>query len=101
MNIGKSIKKFRKEKGMNQEFLADLSGISQTALSQIETGFSLPHQKTLDNICKHLEISEYLLRMLSLEESDIPESRHELFKKAFPIIQDLIIGLFYEGDLNK
>ena len=52
MDIGNVIKELRKEKGLNQTDFAELIGITQTALSQIETGFARPNPGTLKGICE-------------------------------------------------
>jgi len=35
MNLGKTIREFRKDQGLTQDDLADKAGISRTSLSQI------------------------------------------------------------------
>lgn len=54
--IGKIIKKIRKEKGLTQNELAKIIGISQTTLSGYETGYSNPIYETIKdiaNICDY------------------------------------------------
>lgn len=38
MEIGKEIKRLRKEKGLTSRELAEMSGVSQPYISQLETG---------------------------------------------------------------
>lgn len=49
-NIHEFIKYIRKERGMNQEILADLSGVGLRTLKQIETGKGNHTYKTLENL---------------------------------------------------
>ncbi|OOM70018.1 anaerobic benzoate catabolism transcriptional regulator [Clostridium puniceum] len=55
-NIGEKIKKKRSEKKLKQYELAKLADMSNTFLSDIETGRSAPVIKTLEKIAKALEI---------------------------------------------
>lgn len=99
MNIGIVIRNLRKQKGLSQKEFGDKCMLSQTALSQIETGFSRPNKKTLDRICQVLEVPEFLLYLLSVEEGDVPEDKKQQYNSTYPLIKDLIINLFYEdGD---
>ena len=98
MNIGKTISLLRKEKDFNQEEFSEICGLTQTSLSQIETGAtSQPSKRNIENICKALEIPEYLLYLLSMEEKDVPEHKKELYKILFPAIKDFIINIFYNN----
>lgn len=56
-NIGTRIKNIRSSKDLTATNLAKLSFISQSYLSDIETGRTLPSLDTLVDICNALEIS--------------------------------------------
>jgi len=60
-NIGENIKKKRIEKNLKQCELAKLAEMSNTFLSDIETGRSSPAIKTLEKIAKALgtEMKEF------------------------------------------
>lgn len=95
MNIGKTIRLLRKEKGFSQIEFSRLCGLTQTSLSQIETGAtSQPASINLRKICKILEVPEYLLYLLSMEEEDAPEGKRELYKSVFPAIRSFMIDVF-------
>lgn len=79
MNIGAAIKQARKEKRITQMVLSKKTGISQTALSQIEVNDNWPHKSTLIKITKALNISLACLLILSLEEKDVPAKNRALF----------------------
>ncbi|HBA05340.1 MAG TPA: XRE family transcriptional regulator [Clostridium sp.] len=57
MEIGKKIKFIRKSMGINQNKLAQLSGISNTYLSDIEHLRTVPSLKTLNSLAIALEVS--------------------------------------------
>jgi len=59
MNLGKPIKEIRKNRGMSQVVLAKRCGISQTSLSQIESGEVVPTKKTLLKIAVRLHTQTY------------------------------------------
>ena len=57
MDIGNQIKKFRTERGYTVNKLANLAGISQSYLRDIELGKKDPTVETLSYICDALQIS--------------------------------------------
>lgn len=51
MNIGESIKRFRKLKGMEQKDLASLLGVSNRTISSWETNRTEPKMEMIDKMC--------------------------------------------------
>lgn len=90
MNIGSAIKKIRLDKGIGQGELALKCDLSQTSLSQIESGSKRPNPNNLKKICKNLNIPETLIYLYALEEVDIPKSKKNLFKTMYPAVINLI-----------
>lgn len=56
MNIGQAIKSVREERGLSQAAVAENSGISRTALSNIETGDARPNLDTVVAIAEALGV---------------------------------------------
>lgn len=55
MEIGEILKRVRREKGMTQDKLAELSGVSASHISQIEHGvYKMPHIVTLEKLARGL-----------------------------------------------
>ena len=54
---GGIIKNMRKERNISQKKLAEMAGISNTYLSDLEVGRTSPSLKTLINLSKALDIS--------------------------------------------
>ena len=81
MNIGKSIVQLRKDKKLNQSELAELSNITVTTLSLIENGHSQPTKKNLEAICEALGVTPQILYLLSVDISDVPESKRRQFEE--------------------
>jgi len=57
VSIGDNIRKYRKSGKLTQKDLGEAIGISNTYLSDIETGRTNPSIKTLKKIAKALDIS--------------------------------------------
>lgn len=57
MDIGKKIKELRTRKGITVNRLANLSGVSQSYLRDIELGNKQPTVEYLSYICEGLEIT--------------------------------------------
>ena len=55
--LGKRIRKFRKEKKLSQEVLAERVGLHYTTISRIERGVSNPPVQTINKIAKALKVS--------------------------------------------
>lgn len=98
MNIGPTIRRLRKQKGLSQTEFGNLTGITQTTLSQIENGQTTPHKATLSKICEVLNVPEQLLVVLSIEEEDVPENKRNMYDTLYPTIKDFMMKIFYEED---
>lgn len=96
MNIGQSIRNIRKERTpqLNQAEFAKLIGITQTYLSQIETGAKTPNISVLETIAKEFEIPLPIIFWLSIEESDVAEHRREYFRFLKPTVDSMIDTFF-------
>ncbi|MDU4844008.1 MAG: helix-turn-helix transcriptional regulator [Clostridium sp.] len=56
MSIGENIKKYRKEKNLNQQQLADLLDISKSTLTRYEGDKTVPSPRRLSNIAQVLDV---------------------------------------------
>jgi len=100
MNLGNAIMSVRKQMGMKQCELAEACGISQTSLSQIETGLKRPSLRTQKKICEVFEIPDSVLYILGMQDTDIPENKKEVYGLIFPSIRTLVLQLVTTKD-NK
>ncbi|MDP2541542.1 transcriptional regulator [Tenacibaculum discolor] len=94
MNIGQVIKKYRKERGFKQGEFSSACDISQTYLSLIENNQKEPNITTLRIIANKLNIPLPIMFFLSLDETDIPENKREVFKILEPSIKDMIKQIY-------
>jgi transcriptional regulator with XRE-family HTH domain len=93
MNIGTAIKQIRNHFGISQVELSERTGISQTSISQIESGVKNPSKRTIKTICKEFEIPEAILYVMGMEDLDVPESKKNVYKELYPAIKDFAIQL--------
>ena len=99
MNIGLSIKSIRKKLNKDQTELAKQCGISQTSLSQIETGLKRPSRRTINKLCKALEIPEGVIYIMAMQENDISPAKRHIYQSVFPSLSRLAL-LIVKPDLQ-
>lgn len=90
MNIGSTIRLLRKKKKISQKELSELSNISQTYLSQLESGKRNPSIEILQSIGEVLEIPYQIIAFLSMDEDSIPMNKREQYKVIEPTLKGLI-----------
>lgn len=90
MNIGNGIKNIRKIRGISQGELAERCNLSQASLSLIENGVKRPSAKNLKKICDELNVPEALIQLYTLDESDVPDSKKEVYRLFFPTIKEMM-----------
>lgn len=101
MELGVAIRKIRKHIGLSQGELSQRCAISQTALSQIESGAKYPSERTIKKVCEVLDIPESLIYILGMNDKDIPASKAAIYKVAFPLIQELAWQMIPQGELTE
>lgn len=61
MKIGETLRMLREERGISQGKLAKMVAISQPAISQFETGNSIPNPRTIKVLAMVLNVPEDVL----------------------------------------
>lgn len=69
MDVGERIKSFRVQRNITVNKLANMAGISQSYLREIELGKKQPTVEYLEYICSALDIS--LKEFFSVDDSDV------------------------------
>jgi transcriptional regulator with XRE-family HTH domain len=70
MNFGKRLKKLREEKGMTQEELGKVFGLTDIAILQYEKGKRRPDLEKFKEICEYFEVDPaYLLGMIDVKNN--------------------------------
>jgi len=92
MDIGKAIKKLRKEltPKLTQHEYAKIIGITQAYLSQVETGKKKPSIEVLEKISKDSNTPLPIMFWFAIDETDISEDKQEYFKLLKPSIDKMI-----------
>ena len=106
--IGEYIKKFRAKKGMTQEELGRIVGVTTQAVSKWERG-GVPDAELLPYIADALGVSVDMLfgrkSVQSIEDMALEEillaERKEGFKKAFQILWSMSMGLSKLGSVKE
>ena len=91
--VGKRIQLIRKGRGISQEQLADIIGVSKGHVSHVETGSKNPSAEMLINIADALGVSvDSLLSDLDLTRQE-DSSSNELLIDCTPVQQDILTRL--------
>ncbi len=100
MNIGLAIKSIRKKLSITQYELAEKCEISQTSLSQIETGVKRPSQRTINKVCQVLDIPESIIYIVAMQEADVPASKRSIYDLVYPSIKSLALQMVSAEHIN-
>jgi transcriptional regulator with XRE-family HTH domain len=94
MDLGNTIKNFRKQKELKQGEFAIKCGISQTYLSLIENNQKEPNLSTLKEISIQLDIPLPIIFFQSMTNEDIPSQKRDAYKIIGPSVKSLINEFF-------
>ena len=103
VRIGQRIRKYRKAKGLSQEALAEIVGISVTHMSHVETGNTKLSLQVLVDIAAALEVGcDNLLfdgpSDRSGKEAEILEILATCTSEQLPVLLDLLKATKYSLD---
>lgn len=76
-DIGNRIAEFRRQRGLNQDELAELATLSRISIARYETGKIEPGAKALGRIADALEVSTDVLLGRSEEQEDVSRTIEE------------------------
>ena len=94
MNIGATIKRIRKLRGITQNMMSSDCNISQTYISQLENNERNPTIRILEKIGAYLDVPYAILAVLSLTKEDIPKSKIDSYLISKPILEGLVEKIF-------
>jgi transcriptional regulator with XRE-family HTH domain len=89
-----TIKKLRKDKGINQITFAKELGISQTWLSLIESGKRKPEMKLLQRIADYFGIPIEVILWLSITGDHLSDEKKKMFDAIKPTMDSIIQETF-------
>ncbi len=90
MKIGKAIRKIRQDAGFRQRGFANMIGISQSYLSQIENGYKLPSTDLLQVIAEFARVPLPILFWFAIEIEDVSEAKQYNYHILKPVIDSMI-----------
>ena len=86
--IGNRIRKYREIKKMSQKELAKILNVSNSRISNWESGLNRPDVSILADLCRALNVSPSELLDVRLDADDLTAHEHQLIK-AYRIKTDL------------
>jgi transcriptional regulator with XRE-family HTH domain len=93
MNIGTAIRSIRKKLSISQFELAEMCNLTQTALSQIETGKKRPSHRTFSKICEVLDIPPSIVYIVAMEDTDVSPGKKGVYDLVYPSIKSLAMQM--------
>lgn len=95
MNLGESIKKYRRMRDLTPAELANYCNISKTTLHDIENNKKEADLDLIKNICKSLRIPLPIIFFSSLDEKDFSKDKIRYFKILQPLLKSTETSLYY------
>jgi transcriptional regulator with XRE-family HTH domain len=94
--IGNTILKMRKTRGISQQDAAEALGITQSYLSLLECGKKTPSISLLERAEYYFKVPMAILMWSSLKENQVSLNKRESFRILKPVIDDMVESLFFE-----
>jgi len=102
MNLGITISALRKARKLKQNEFAERCNITQAYLSLIESNKKEPTLSTLKEIATKLNVPLPVIFFLSMDKTDVPKGKEQIYDAVTPTVKNLIENLFSLEDLaNK
>ena len=94
MNIGIALLKARKDKGLRQTEVSKRTKLSQTYLSQIESGKKVPSIDVIEKLSKEYSIPFAIMMWYGITDKDVKKDKLTIYHKLKPTIDNLIKDIF-------
>ena len=94
MDLGQAIRTLRIKHAMTQTQLAERCGVT---VCSIETGKTYPQKTTLRLLCEVFGISQSLLLISTIEESDFPEEKRMLYRAMLEPLRNELLDKQEDG----
>ena len=96
--IGNRIRKYRKDRGLTQEQLADMINVSKGRISNWEQGINRPDADILASMCKALNVSPSELLDVHLSDEEYTDHERKVIEayRSKPDMQksvDVLLGI--------
>jgi transcriptional regulator with XRE-family HTH domain len=90
MQLGPVLKQLRQRRGLTQMEVVKKAKVSQTYISQLESGAKEPSLTMLRKLGKIYKVPPQLIQTMAMDESDVPKANLKLFGQLKPVIDDII-----------
>lgn len=94
MNIGAALLKARKDNGLRQNVVSERTGITQTYLSQIETGSKVPSIEVIEKLANEYNMPFGIMMWNTITEKDVRKAKLDIYRKLKPTVDNLINDIF-------
>lgn len=98
MKVGEALKRIRHDLGKTQVQVCEKLGLSQTYLSQIESGSKEASPAMMRRICKYYGVPPAILAWKSLDRKDVPKNKQKAFDTISPAINNLIDEFMFSSN---
>lgn len=98
MDIGKNIKRLRKQRGLSQEELAKELDVSRAAVTQWETGWSKPRMGTIEKLAAFFGVSK--AEIIDGPSAALPAGATPVYSSGEATVPLLTLGRVHAGSLT-
>ena len=98
MDIGKNIRRLRKQRGMSQEELARELDVSRAAVTQWETGWSKPRMGTIERLSAFFGVSKS--EIIDGPSAALPANASPVYSSGEATVPLLTLGRVHAGSLT-
>lgn len=98
MDIGKNIRRLRKQRGMSQEELARELDVSRAAVTQWETGRSKPRMGTIERLSAFFGVSK--AEIIDGPSAAVPANASPVYSSGEATVPLLTLGRVHAGSLT-
>jgi len=95
MNLGQTIKRLRKQRGLKQFEFAERAKVTSAYLSLVESGQREPSIDFLKKMAEVLAVPIPAILFLSMDENDVHPNKREAFEMLRKPILAMIEGFFF------
>ena len=110
MTIAEQLTSIRKKKGMTQEFLSEISGLSLRTIQRVENGSTIPRAHTVKVLARHLGIEFDQLTASDVRSGEVTNSNISALQRMnatglavllFPVLPVVLSSIIWNRHRNE
>lgn len=90
MNLGRAFREIRVRQHKKQFEVAEAANITQTYLSQIESGDKIPTIGVAEKLCRIYRLPLTLVLWMGTDEKDIVKVKRGVYRQLKPVVDSLV-----------